>query len=130
MPDPAYDGWVVGDFLKMTSYLPNGEGLDLVIGNPPYSLAEPFVRKAMSMLKNDGHLLMLMRVEFLASQGRANGLFKEFPPFNVYVCSRRISFQTDGKTAAHQEYVMVEWEKGWSMRPELAWWDYQRGIIQ
>lgn len=65
---------------------------DLVIGNPPYEHAEEHVRHALTLLKPDGTLAFLLRVNFLAGIDRHKGLWKECPPSYVYVLDKRPSF--------------------------------------
>src|SRR6478735_1323209 len=105
-PSAGYDKWENGDFL---TYQP-GWKFTHIVGNPPYSHAEEFVRKGLEILAPGGQLLYLLNLSFLASQTRGKGLFKQEPPDRVYVCSRRASFQEDGKTAP-EEYAMFRWTK-------------------
>lgn len=105
----GYDEWLFGDFLALPSYM--GHHFTHIIGNPPYKLAEEFVRKSLEMLVNDGELIFLLRLDFLASRKRATGLFKEFRPHSVWVCSDRPSFTGNGKTNA-MEYAIFKWVKG------------------
>jgi len=54
---PAHtDAWIVGDFLSVRP-----APVDLIIGNPPYKLAQPFVRHALTLLAPGGALLFLLR---------------------------------------------------------------------
>lgn len=72
----------------------HGKGFDLfdlIIGNPPYSLAEEHVRLCLNMLAPGGSLVFLLRLAFLESQKR-KALFSEFPPARVITLSERPSF--------------------------------------
>jgi hypothetical protein len=61
--------------------------VDAIVTNPPYSLAQDFVRKALSEAP---HVAMLLRLNFLGSEKRA-GFFQRMPP-DVYVLPNRPSF--------------------------------------
>lgn len=100
---------------------------DLCVGNPPYSLAEEFIRTSLSYLKPNGYVFFLLRLAFLESQKRYKGLFKEFPPKRVYVLSRRPSFfSTVGnrKTTDATAYAMFLWKKGYKGSTDLKWLDW------
>lgn len=119
----TYQGWWTGDFLQ----LPDVGYPDywivkshLVMGNPPYRFAEEFVRKALEFTYHGGYVLFLMRLAFLESQRRRDGLFKEFPPRFVGVCSKRPSFTGDGRTNA-TSFAIFLWQKGYSGLPTLEW---------
>lgn len=73
---------------------------DLVCGNPPFSLAEPFVRRSLEMVAPDGVVSLLLRLGFWESAARIP-FFDEFPPAETHVLAQRPSFYTDtgiGKT--------------------------------
>ena len=123
----CYTGWFVGDFLDFNI----SDKYDLVMGNPPYSLAEEFVRHSMSLIDDGGYVFFLLRLAFLESKKRHFGLFTEFQPKRVYVLSRRPSFFSSGndgkKTTDALAYAMFLWQKGWSGKTELDWlyWSYE-----
>jgi hypothetical protein len=66
---------------------------DVIITNPPFYLAEEFVRKA---LRCADHVAMLLRLAFLESRRRE--VFHQEHPSDVYVLSRRPSFMANGAT--------------------------------
>lgn len=119
VPKPEeYDGWFCPvDFLTKPVY---PGGYDLVMGNPPYAQAEAFVRKGAEYLRPGGMLVYLLRLAFLEGQRRRDGLFVEFPPEAVYVCSKRPSFTGDGRTNATAFGVFV-WSEGFVGRTQLRW---------
>lgn len=91
---------VAGNFLDPLRYW----GVyDLVIGNPPCSEAEAFVRRARSL---GDMVAMLLRLNWLSGQKRAE--FHRQVPAHVYVLPRRPSFTGDGKTDA-TEYAWFVW---------------------
>jgi len=122
----CYTAWYHGDFLSLKA-----SGYDLIMGNPPYSLAEEFVRKSFELIKDGGYVFFLLRLAFLESKKRYFGLFDEFPPKRVYVLSRRPSFfSSNGKTKTTDalSYAMFLWQKGWKGKTELDWlyWEYEK----
>jgi hypothetical protein len=91
------------------------------VGNPPYSLAEPFVRLAIRAVSaTDGAVVMLLRLGFIAGQKRAAGLWKDHPPKLVAVCSKRPSFTPDGRSDA-SEYAVYVWKAGFTGQTQLTW---------
>lgn len=127
--DSQYDLWVDGSFLDRSVYDQLGPAsFDLVVGNPPYKFAEEFVRRAIEMLKPGGLMVLLLRLEFEASQGRGEGLHREFPFCAKYTLSRRVSFSYDGKTDSY-DYAMFVWDTSWPLpvgEYKGGWldWDY------
>lgn len=85
---------------------------DLVIGNPPYSLAEEFVEHALRSLHPGASVAFLLRLSFLGSQGRLTGLFKHRPLRYLLPVAGRPSFTPDGKTDS-SEYGFFVWTKEW-----------------
>ncbi len=77
------------DFLKHDERL----RFDVIITNPPFYLAEEFVRKALACAD---HVAMLLRLAFLESRKREQ--FHQQHRADVYVLSRRPSFMANGAT--------------------------------
>lgn len=77
-----------------------------VIANPPYSLAEAFVR-AYGLDVARPFAAFLLRLGFLESKKRWP-LFSEHPPAAVYVLSDRPSFTGNGRTDA-SAYAWATW---------------------
>lgn len=126
VPEGYYDMVTKQDFL---TYAPEHK-YDLVFGNPPYSLAEEFVRHSFSMIENKGNVYFLLRLSFLEGIGRCRGLYKDLPLKKVYVCSRRPSFfSSDGShhTTDTLAYAMFLWQKGYSGTAQISFldWDYK-----
>jgi predicted RNA methylase len=76
---------------------------DLVVMNPPYSLAMPFVQRC---LRRATVVAALLRLPWLASKKRAP--FHREHPSDVYVLPRRPSFTPDGKTDSC-DYAWFVW---------------------
>lgn len=93
---------VVGDSLKLPWCA------EYIIGNPPYSVAEDFVWKA---LENPQVRLVafLLRLSFLEPVNGRGTVFEIYPP-NVYILPRRPSF--DGKGSDNITSAWFVWPGG------------------
>lgn len=109
LPQPeGFDFWMSpSDFLTIAPEIPP---VDLVLMNPPYSAAEPFIRAGLSLLRPGGELVALLRLAFREGRGRARGLFAEHPLAELAVCDRRPRFygQRGGMTA----FAVYRWQEG------------------
>ena len=98
------DEVVIGDFLKMDI----DKKYDYIIGNPPYSHAIDFVEKCLTLLKDDGKLIFLLRTAFLESKTRYD-FWQKNPLSGLYVLSKRPSFTGKGTDAT--SYSWFVWDK-------------------
>lgn len=91
---------------------PITSNIDYIIMNPPYSIIEPFVMKALGIA--DKGVLMLGRLQFLEGQSRYNNIFNSYPPTDVYVYVDRISCYKNGDTSIKQSsaqaYAWFYWD--------------------
>lgn len=97
----------IGDFLASDL---GAARYDVILTNPPYSLAMEFVQKSLAVSRVTA---MLLRLNFLGSQERA-AFFRAHPP-SVYVMPNRPSF-VGGRTDAC-EYAWFVW--GLHPTPEI-----------
>lgn len=95
-----------GDYLETKFSKP----FDMIFTNPPFCMSLEFLQKALDDVKDDGYVIMLLRLNFLGS-GKRNKWLKENMPYEIYVHSKRISFTDDGKTDSI-EYAHFVWKKG------------------
>lgn len=79
---------------------------DVIITNPPFYLAEEFVRKALAC---STHVAMLLRLAFLETRKRE--AFHAEHPSDVFVLSRRPSFMANGATDS-SAYAWFVWGPG------------------
>lgn len=72
----------------------------LHITNPPFSIAEQFLRKSLEEAET---VIYLLRLNFLGSQKR-KPLFTDFPPSHLFVLPKRPSFMAvcKGRKAKHK----------------------------
>jgi len=80
---------------------------DLIITNPPYSLALEFLEKSLGEAKT---VIYLLRLNFLGSQ-RRHKFWCLNPPTHLFVLSKRPSFTEDGNTDS-TEYAWFCWDRG------------------
>lgn len=78
--------------------------VDLILTNPPYSIAEEFVIKA---LHHADTVVMLLRLNFLGAQKRYK-FWIENEPDALFVLSKRPSFT--GKGTDSTEYAWFVWQ--------------------
>lgn len=123
--DRGYPGTVVQNFLEWNE----DKKYDLIITNPPYSLAGEFVEKGMSVLNDGGCMALFLKIQFLEGEKRA-GIFNRHPPKYIYVFRKRIATWNNGNsvnpetgkrwatTFCHAWFV---WEQGFHGEPVVRW---------
>lgn len=80
-----------------------------IITNPPYNEAQRFTEHAISLVRDGGLVIMLLRINFFGGQKRSAWLEKNMP-IEVHVTPRRPSFR--GKGTDSSEYAWFVWQKG------------------
>lgn len=97
--------------------------VDLVIGNPPYSLAEQFVCHSLTLVKPNGYVIFLLRLSFLCSSKRINGLYQKHPLRAFAPIAPRPSFTEGGND--NSEYAAFVWQQGFTgvgrIEPPIIW---------
>lgn len=96
----------VGIFNYLTEDIPYK--YDVIIGNPPYSLALEFVDKSLTLLKPGGRVIFLLRTAFLESKKRFKW-WQSHPLSGLYTLHNRPSFTGKGTDAS--SYSWFVWEK-------------------
>jgi len=91
------------DYLKLKNIV----GLNIILTNPPYSLALKFLEKSLGEAKT---VIYLLRLNFLGSQKR-HKFWSLNPPTHLFVLSKRPSFTEDGNTDS-TEYAWFAWDRG------------------
>lgn len=104
------------DFLMERQILPN------IVTNPPFKLANQFVRHAVSL--TTGKVAMLLKIAFLEGVERSR-LFRETPLARVHVFSKRVTFRNtergDVNGSGMMAFAWFVWEHGHIGKPELGW---------
>lgn len=98
-----------GDYLNVdiTKFL--GEKPNIIITNPPFSHALEITQQAIQDIKDDGYVVMLLRLNFFGSKKRFK-FFQEHGPEYCFVHSKRMCFTEDGATDSI-EYAHFIWRK-------------------
>lgn len=110
---------IVHDYLTWQT----NEKFDLIITNPPFSLAEAFCRKSMDLLSAGGIVAMFLKIQFLEGSGRKQ-FFTQFPPKYIYVFRNRMATWNNG-----QEYDTSSGKpKAWSTTMCHAWFVWEQGF--
>jgi len=94
----------IDNFLDLGGRLSLGVVPTVVIGNPPYSSALDFVKKAMELKPH--YICFLLRISFLGSEERSNFMRVNMP--DVYMLPNRPSFRGNG--ADTSEYAWFCWK--------------------
>jgi len=85
---------------------------DMIITNPPFSLALNFIEKALNDVKDGGWVIMLLRLNFFGGKQRFKFWQHNMPKY-CFVHHKRMSFTDDGKTDSI-EYCHMVWQKGYN----------------
>ena len=95
---------------------------DHLVSNPPYKLAEEFIRHAID-LGVDKHA-WLLRLSFLEGQKRYQRLFQDFPPIRVHVFSQRLTIwrgDQEISSSGTVAYAWFVWRATYTGSPQLGW---------
>ena len=120
---PYVERVVIQDYLTTTDeqlgVTPDNK-FDVVLTNPPYSLAMPFIQRSLKISK---YVVMLLRVGFLASQER-HAFMSTCPP-DLYLLPNRPSFKTTTKVVTDPVTGKTKTRNTNSDSSEYSWfvWD-------
>lgn len=89
--DRGYPGTIVQDFMSYQS----DEKFDLIVANPPYSIALDFVQKCRNMLEPNGILAVFLKIQFWEGEKRQKD-FYDWPPLRCYPFSLRMHTWNNG----------------------------------
>lgn len=89
---------------------------DIIITNPPFKNSLEFIQKALEDVRDNGYVIMLLRLNFLETKARKK-FFEEYMPQYIFVHHKRMSFTDDNKTDSCA-YCHMVWQKG--NYPEFA----------
>jgi methylase of polypeptide subunit release factors len=97
--------------------------VDNIVTNPPYTLAERFVRTALSVATDK--VAMLLKLAFLEGEKRRR-MFESTPLARVHVFSRRLTMMRNGappRSGGMIAFAWFVWEHGYTGSPRLHWLD-------
>ena len=86
---------------------------DVVIFNPPFSLATEFIKHALDVVKPGGFVIALLRLNFFGTAERKQFFDDGYLPGYAYVHHHRLGFTPDGNTDSI-EYMHAVWWEGTS----------------
>lgn len=107
----CFEQYQCADFLQADYLAP----CDLVVGNPPFTLALEFCLASLALSKN---VVFLVRQGFLSS-ARRSAFFRAHPPAHVFILTKRPSF-TGGQTDT-ADYCFGAWSSEFSGATQLHW---------
>lgn len=90
--------WEQGNFLLLRSLDPEYN----IITNPPYKIADEFIRKWLELLSDGQKLALFLPIRYLEGKARKK-LFEKYPPYKIHVSSSRI------KCAMNWEFEKMTW---------------------
>lgn len=97
-----------------------------IISNPPFSIAQEIIEKALAIIPVGQKVAMFLRVLFLEGQRRRR-LFDDNPPKRVWITSKRILCAKNGEfdkmNGAAQAYAWYIFEKGYKGETILKWFN-------
>jgi hypothetical protein len=108
------------DFLNL-----HHSDFDVIITNPPYILANEFVKHAKKLSKKK--IIFLLKLNFLAGAKRNLEIFSDqtFPLSKVYVFKKRLSFYKNGqkmKNTGMIDFAWFVWDRERNrINPEIHW---------
>lgn len=103
----------IGDFLEM----PIATKYKMIVTNPPFSLADKFVTKALEHIEDQGYVVVLQRLGWMGSKGRFQ-FWNDSPLHSVYVHHKRPKFH--GATGTDSiEYAHFVFKKNFTGTPKI-----------
>lgn len=107
------------DFLKVQD-LWNGD----ILTNPPFKLAEEFVKHAMELIEDGNKAIFFLKIQFLEGKARKS-MFKKYPLKQLIVyserqkCAKNAEFEKYNATT--QCYAWFVFQKGYKEPPQIMW---------
>lgn len=98
----------IADEVSICNFLTDFEATckyDVIIGNPPYSLAQEFIDKSLELLAPGGRLIFLLRTNFLESNKRFEW-WQDKLPNGLYTLHKRPSFTGKGTDATSYSWFI------------------------
>ncbi len=123
--DRGYPETKVADFLE---YDFKEQKFDNIVTNPPYSLAQEFLEKGMTVLDENGKIAMFLKIQFLEGAKR-KVMFEKYPPRYIYVFTKRQNPWRNGSPvdekgkpwASTMCFAWFIWEKDFKGEPLVRW---------
>lgn len=104
-----------------------------ILTNPPFKLAEEFVKKGHELIDNGNKIILFLKIQFLEGQKRKE-MFKKYPLKYVYVHSSRqqcsMNADFENLKATTQFYAWYVWEKGYKGDTIIKWLQKRVQFVQ
>ena len=105
---------VMGDFLDRSLPLPDTSRVSVVLGNPPFSLAQAFIERSRELCPV-AEIVMLLRLNYIGSEDRADFMRTNLP--SLRILPNRASFLPVPGKVGKVDSIEYAWF-GW--RPDKA----------
>lgn len=95
-----------------------------IITNPPYKYATEFCKKAIELSKRK--VAMFLKIQFLESKKRYLELYRENPPYCIYVFVKRIRCYKNNQISSYNSavcYCWFVWDKEYKGETKIRWID-------
>jgi hypothetical protein len=98
----------------------------IILTNPPYSLATEFIEHALEILPDGGVYIALMNITYLAGQKRYDRVYSKGVLREVYIFRKRVECWRDNDIEKYGGKSMVDYawyifQKGYKGNPTLYW---------
>jgi hypothetical protein len=97
---------------------------DVIVTNPPFSVAEAFARRSLPRLAPGGVLVLLVRLSFLGSAARRD-FWRDHPLTELCIIRPRPSFDGSGGSDT-SEYAWCVWAPSLGQAPTITWCDWAK----
>lgn len=94
-----------------------------IITNPPYKFTTEFILKSLELIDNGHKIAMFLKLTTLEGADRYLKIYKDNPPYKIYVYSKRIQCAKNGefKGSSAVCYAWFVWIKGNKNLPVIDW---------
>ncbi|MEM7342987.1 MAG: hypothetical protein AAF485_01980 [Chloroflexota bacterium] len=120
----SFDQWHTLDYL---TWWPS-QSYDLIVSNPPFNLAEPFIKHSWNLLPPNGTMIMLLLHDFITSDDRAMGLWLTHSPARFVPIAKRPCFDGTNKGWTHNCAIYV-WQKDKRGQNAVEPYSWQSGLL-
>lgn len=86
------------------------EGFDLILGNPPFNVADELIPSLVSQLGDGGVLALVLRLNYLGGQERYRTIWRSIPPSHLMVMPARPGFDPIVGGTDSTEYAVFVWD--------------------
>jgi len=100
-----------------------------IITNPPYSIAQEFIEKALDLVYTGNKVAMFLKLQFMEGKKRKL-LFTKYPPQTIYVSSSRILCAKNAEFykmiaggGSAVAYAWFVWRKGFTGNTTIKWFN-------